>query len=344
MNIKNIYRLGKNSIIVLIGICILALIFCFVLSKKAYAKSEINLSSSKEQVNQEDDFAITVSANDTDIASYTIWLYFDNEQVEYVSGVDNLNIIDNRIIYTWFSETGKNVNFGELASFNFKAKKDGTASFSVIGEFYNQKGEKLDINSSQIEVTIGEDLETLNEENFSTDASDSSLEIMRLNQEGVNPSFDKNIKEYYLIVDENTQSLDVTAIATNRNAKVSVSGNENLEEGLNEIKISVTSEDGESTSDYIVNVTKTNNEEDADANLENLAIEYYTLTPEFDSDITNYSVEVSKDTNSLNILAIPEDFDAKVTVERKRILENRRKSDNNKCYCSKWNYNEKVLY
>lgn len=320
MNTEKIYRLGKNSIIVLIGVCILALAFLFFFSKKAYAKSEVNLTSSKEQVKQGDNFSITVSADNTNIAAYTIWLYFDDEKVEYVSDVDNLNVIDNRIIYTWFSETGKNVNFGELTHFNFKAKTDGIASFSVIGEFYNQKGERLDINSSQIEVTIGEDLEVLNEqseENFSTDVSDSSLEIMRLNQEGVNPNFDKNIKEYYLIVDEDIQNLDVTAIAANKNAKVDVSGNENLKEGLNEIKISVTSENGANTSDYIVNVTKTNNEEDANADLETLAVEYYTLTPEFNSNITNYSVEVSKDTNNLNILTIPENFDAKVTVERK---------------------------
>ena len=321
MNAEKIYRLSKNSIIVLIGVCILALVFLFFFSQKAYAKSEINITSNKKQVKQGDDFCITVFAENTDIAAYTIWLYFDDEKVEYASNVDNLNVIDNRIIYTWFSENGKNVNFGELTHFNFKAKTDGIASFSIIGEFYNQKGERLDINSSQIEVTIGEDLEVLNEqseENFSTDVSDSSLEIMRLNQEGVNPNFDKNIREYYLIVDEDIQNLDVTAIPANKNAKVDVSGNKNLKEGLNEIKISVTSEDGANTSDYIVNVTKTNSEEDANADLETLAVEYYTLTPEFNSNITNYySVEVSKDTNNLNILAIPENFDAKVTVERK---------------------------
>lgn len=320
MNTGKIYRLGKNSIIVLIWVCILALVFLFFLPQKNYAKSEVNLTSNKEQVKQGDDFSITVSADNTDIAAYTIWLYFDDEKVEYVSGVDNLNVIDNRIIYTWFSETGKNMNFGNLTYFNFRAKTDGIASFSVIGEFYNQKGERLDINSSQIEVRIGENLEVLNEqseENFSTDVSDSSLEIMRLNQEGVNPNFDKNIKEYYLIVDEDIQNIDITAIAANKNAKVDVSGNKNLKEGLNEIKISVTSEDGANTSDYIVNVTKTNSEEDANADLETLAVEYYTLIPEFDTNITNYSVEVSKDTNNLNILAIPENFNAKVTVERK---------------------------
>ena len=144
--------------------------------------------------------------------------------------------------------------------------------------------------------------------------NNANLEIMRLNQESIEPDFSPNITEYYLVVDEKIKNLDIIAIPANIKADVKISGNENLKKGLNTIKILVTSEDKTKRKEYIINVTKTNNIDSTNTDLETLAIENVILIPEYQANITDYSVEVSKDTNELNILAVPSDEDARVEI------------------------------
>ena len=129
-------------------------------------------------------------------------------------------------------------------------------------------------------------------------------------------SFDRNITvtDTPIIADESISNLEVTALPENPNATVNITGNTNLKNGLNKIKIEVVSENKKNKSEYIINVTKTDDIEDANANLENLAIEGGTLSPEFDNNITKYNTEVEDTMEKLNILAIAEDERAKVEI------------------------------
>lgn len=298
-------------------IFILALLIGF--SMKNLAKTEITLNASDNNIQKNEEITITANIDNTNIAAYTLWIYFDSEKMECTSKLDNMNIMDDKIVYTWFSDTGANKKLNELLKINFKSLEDGIASFNLIGEAYNDNGEKMDIKYSSEEVEIGEEDENKKDENFdentNVSSSDASLEIMRVNKEGINPNFDKNIKEYYLIVDESVDKLDITAISTNKKAEIKITGDENLKIGVNKIKILVISEDKTKKEEYVINVTKTGNEKEAEADLENLAIENYELSPEFNGNVTNYSVEVSNDTERLNVLAIPIDADAKVQID-----------------------------
>ena len=87
-----------------------------------------------------------------------------------------------------------------------------------------------------------------------------------------------------------------------------------MKEGLNVIDIKVISEDKTKTNNYTIEVTKTSNIELANTNLEILAIENILLNPPFDENITNYSVEVSNEENTLNIFAVPQNENAKVQI------------------------------
>ena len=293
-----------------------------ILSVTIKADTRLGLYSDKKDLEINEEFNVTAEIDKTNIAAFTIWVYFDNEKVECTSKSDNLNVVENRIIYTWFSETGRNKSLTELIELNFKAKENGTASFSVIGEFYNENGEEIDIDYSNLSVNIGnvneiteqtDDQSEIEEDKIVSD-DNANLEIMRLGLEGVNPDFDSNIQEYYLIIDESVESIDVTAIPENRESQVRITGNENLKSGKNVIQIEVTSKDKTNTKNYTINVTKTNNPEKANADLETLAVENYDIIPEFYDNITNYKVEISNNTNKLNILAIPSDTDAKVRI------------------------------
>lgn len=293
------------------------IIFFTVLSLKCFAEAEITLDSSVYNIQKNEEITVTANLENENIAAYTIWLYYDNEKVECISDEENINIMEDKIICTWFSETGKNQNLEDLTNIKFKAKQDGVASFNIIAEIYDENGKEIGIKYNQTEVTIGEEKQTRNtEEIIENDAKDddATLAIMRANMEGINPDFDNTIKKYYLIVDENVKKLDITAVPTNNEAQVTITGNENLKNGLNKIKINVTSKDKSTTNEYVINVTKTGNVENANADLENLAIEYFELIPEFNKNITNYYVEIANEVDKLNILAVSSDESAKIEI------------------------------
>ena len=203
-----------------------------------------------------------------------------------------------------------------MVNLEFIAKSEGIATFSVSGELYNEKGERIDFNGDSIDINIG----TMQEENNTQELiaeiqnnSDSlNLGILRTNHEGIIPDFNQDILEYYLVVDETVDNIDITAIPESEKAEVIITGNKKLKMGLNTIEITVSLNGNSKT--YKINVTKTSNEADTNTNLETLAIEYYTLEPEYNTNITNYHVEISNTENSLNILAIPEDEEAKVKI------------------------------
>ena len=305
---------------IIFTISFVIIIVFILLNLKCFAESEVILETSEYNPQKNEEINLTVNIERENIAAYTIWLYYDKEKVECISNEDNLNILEDKIIYTWFSETGKNKSLEELVNIKFRVKQDGVATFNVIAEAYNENVKEIDMKYSQTEVLIGEvkqdnnkdEKEEVLENNVKED--NAFLKIMRVNREGINPSFDKDIKEYYLIVDENVKELDITTIPENNESQVNIIGNKNLKDGLNKIKIKVTSKDKTKTNEYTINVTKTSNEKNANADLEMLAIEYFDLIPEFDKNVTNYSVEVSNEVDKLNILAISSDESAKVDI------------------------------
>lgn len=151
------------------------------------------------------------------------------------------------------------------------------------------------------------------------DNDNTSLKIMRTNKENIVPKFDKGIFEYYLTVDNNTNSLDLTVVPENENSKIEITGNQNFKQGSNVVEIKVIAPNGSSNS-YKIYVTKTNDIEKANTNLETLAIENVLLYPYFDTTITKYNVSVDNDVEKLNILAVPENVNAKVSIEGNDVL------------------------
>ena len=172
--------------------------------------------------------------------------------------------------------------------------------------------------------------------NTVTVANENNLSILRLNRAGMLPDFNPDIKEYYIIVGEEINNLEVTAVPENEDDKVIIEGNDNLKNGLNTITVRVTSkndinsknknaknetnnkiiyENTRNEEEYKIYVTKTSNKEESNASLENLAVEGYTLSPNFQNQVLNYKIEVSENIDKLNILAIPENYDAKVEVK-----------------------------
>lgn len=293
-----------------------AMILIFLNIPISLAKSGITITSDKENVQIGDEIGIKVSIANTNIASFTLELYFDDAKLEYISGPEKSNNSNGRILYTWVSENGENKQLIEAGTFLFKGKENGVSNIVVIGEFYNSDGNKVELENGIKQIQIGENkeadhFEKIGESNL---PDDTNLSTLRINQEGITPDFSPDIKEYYFIANKEIDNLEVTAIPKNPNSVVTITGNDNLIIGKNTIDIKIESEDKTKTDIYKIYVTKTENIEKANANLETLAIRQATLNPEFDNNITQYKAEIANNVNKIDILAIPEKQNASVKI------------------------------
>ena len=288
------------------------------------AAENLTIKTDNETVQKDENFKIYINIGNIQVASYTLNLYFDNDKLEYISGPENTNVVNNRIINVWYDQTGgENTRQNQdIAVFEFKAKETGVANFNLTGEFYDSNGSRINTNNtnenptnisnSSLQINIIEQQENNIELNTTIGEDNNSLlKIMRLDKEGLIPEFSPDIKYYYFIADLDTNNLEVTAIPEATNANVQISGNQGLKEGFKSV--------------YTINVTKTGDKESANANLETLAIENVILEPIFDVSILNYKASVPNNTENLNVFAVPENINGKVEITGK---DNLKEGDN----------------
>lgn len=307
----------KCIVILVLGVISSLVVFC----TPAMAQIQMSIVPSKQKIELEEQTEINILLREAPVAALSLEIVWDQNKLEYRRGPENANVSQGRVLYTWVSSNGKNVSNLEIGGFIFRAKQEGTASIVVTGDFYREDGTKLEISSQNIELQIGQEKLQLAEENNEiaqwqiADTTTAKLAVMRLGYEGISPDFSPDIHEYYLTVPEEITNIDVTAIAQNQEATVTIMGNTNIKQGMNTIQIEVQSADKTNTEVYTIYVTNTPKKEQANANLETLAIRQGTLTPEFDANITHYTVELAKEIEALEILAIPQSLSATVNVQ-----------------------------
>jgi len=216
----------KKKIIYTILICILyVLIFS---SKDIYAAGNVTLSSNLYDVKKEEIFEISINLENLPACAIQLELYFDTDKLEYISGPETSNNIENTVYYIWVDETGGNNprQNGNIVTFSFKAKELGMANFSVSGVIFDKDGNELATSFNGTSVYILDTTQTTKTNTISVSSEDNNayLQIMRLGVEGISPDFDRNIMEYFLIVNSSVSSLNITAIPENENAKVNIYG------------------------------------------------------------------------------------------------------------------------
>ena len=312
---------GLRIVLILIIAC-----FCFLNVAYGEDKAIILVTSNQDKIEKGEEIEITVKIEGKKTSAFDFSLYFDNSKWDYISKIENTNVLENRILFVWFDEKGgEGAKQGDLVTFKFRAKEDGLTSFQVEGDFYDQKGNLLRIDFKEKQVRIGKEESNLlnqeKEEGSNRQEGNANLQALRLDREGITPDFSPEIYEYYLTIPTNIQEIEVLAISENPNATIQITGNTNLQNGLNIITIQVVSLDETQSNTYTIQVTKTDDTELANINLEILAIENVLLVPPFDNSRTNYQAQITNEQNDLNVLAIPENERAIVTVTGKDNLK-----------------------
>lgn len=128
-----------------------------------------------------------------------------------------------------------------------------------------------------------------------TKSSDSTLKSLSVLEGVISPEFNKDVREYTLIVPNEIGEINVTAVPTDSKATATVTGNVELKEGENTVTVVVTAEDG-SSSKYLIRVTRAR----AELSLQSLVIKYKNqqgelvevlLNPVFNFQTYEYTLE-----------------------------------------------------
>lgn len=87
-------------------------------------------------------------------------------------------------------------------------------------------------------------------------SSNNNLKTLRLNIEGISPSFSSRNTQYYITIPEEISNIEVIAEPEDSKASIQITGNTNIPSGSSKINIIVTAQNG-NTKQYIINVSKT---------------------------------------------------------------------------------------
>lgn len=166
---------------------------------------------------------------------------------------------------------------------------------------------------------------TTNTSNASNNSTTKKSNNANLSNLGIKPNdfsgFKTGTLSYDVTVPENVEKVEVYAKAQNSKAKVSGTGNKELEIGENKLDVVVTAEDGTKKT-YTINVTrsgetenneKENNSEEIEG-LSELKINDVKLTPEFKTDVYEYTAKYIGENTSLQIETNPTNTEYKVEI------------------------------
>lgn len=149
-----------------------------------------------------------------------------------------------------------------------------------------------------------------------TKSSVNTLSDITVSEGTLNPEFKSDVTSYTVNVEGNVDSINIGATLTDDRAKITSGlGDHNLNVGENPITIRVVSESG-APLDYTVKVVRA---QKSNNYLSSLTVDGI-LVPDFDKEITEYNLDkVGYNKTSIEIGAIAEDTDAKVTGETGKI-------------------------
>ena len=242
---------------------------------------------------------------------------------------------------TGYNQEGKNENTTKTYTIN--ATKAGTYKVSLKGDITDGETEKttnIDPDDYYVTITATESTETKKEDTTKSSKADLSSLGIRLSKAdakklGVKESnydftgFKSSVTEYNTKpIPNDIDSLQVLYTTVDKNAKVKVTGNTNLEVGTNTIKVEVTAADGKTTKTYTIAVTKLATEDSKPGNLiddkdsknlylSSLSIEGLELSPEFSKDVFAYEATIDMDENDLskvNVNAQAENANATIEI------------------------------
>lgn len=308
----------KNTIKILMLSILMLILLSLITSVNA---ASARISASKSSVTAGESVTITVNVN---AASWSI----------SVGGA-----LSGRM--TGYNEDGVNQNASK--SFSLNTSTPGTYTVTMSGDVTDETSDYATPVSDSVIVTVTEPAPvepepekpsnnnnggtttkpnnntTTNKPQETKKSSNSRLSSLRIAEGILTPEFDSKTREYTINVPNETTKLSIEAITDDSKASAKITGNDELQIGENTIEITVTAEDG-STSTYTIKAVRA----DAQLGLQSLNIFYIDengekiqidLNPAYEVGLFEYTLkELSHKINNLIIEAVATRENAKIEI------------------------------
>lgn len=214
------------------------------------ASAKIEFSDHTVTVGNEQSVTLKItSAGGEALGGYDIMLSYDSGLLEFIGG-DNAN----------GGSAGKIRVVGSAASadttvirttLKFKALSAGSAKITVDNPVV------LDMNTQEMTVDkVGSSAITITP--LSTQSKEASLASLNISPGNLTPAFSPDVESYTTTV--NVEKIIVDAPAKDSKAKVIVTGNDGLQIGENTVTCKVVAEDGQTSKNYTILVTRVEGE------------------------------------------------------------------------------------
>ena len=284
----------KNAFTRLFGLCLSLLLLVSLMPQRAYAASA-SLSASSSTLRAGNSFTVYLSVSGSNVAGIEASVSYDSSTLTY-------NGYKNSLGGSWvLSESSRNFTMYNSAGDTFSGSKRVIAlSFTVKSGV--SAGDAMSVSVS------GKASENGADSGFSASWSakvaaplsgDASLEDLWCNNADLNFT---GGTEYSLTVPYEVSSLKLDWSRSHSGSKVSVSGN-SLSVGSNTVTVTVTAENG-TTKRYYIYVTRQqdpNYVPSTDAALSALTPSVGTLSPVFNTELTEYVLYVPYEVTALTI-------------------------------------------
>lgn len=295
----------KKKIIVITSLIIVFIILIITIFKNTYAinPNTITLDCDKDSINSGDEFSCKIVghfSNNISGFSTSISVSDDIEIVNIVSEwdaaiksieSDNIILVDDENTITG-DATIANINLKSKGN----SKDDSTIKLQKVSIAYEENDISKDMDISNVV------------KNIHIKSSNSYLSFLSIS--GASIDFKSNITEY------NIDSLDQSVITINATSSVASStitgdlGEQKLEYGKNIFKVTVTSEDGNSTT-YTINIYRPS----GNSSLDSLSVEGTNV--EFNSEKLNYDLIINSDKTNITATASSSTSKVEGTGEKK---------------------------
>lgn len=338
----------KNKIILMILI-ILGIVLLGI--KNIYAANSISISASKTTATVGDNITVTVNVA---AGAWELTLSGDGIDSQKSTGYtsDGINNGTGTITKTFTVTEAKTYTLtvsGNATDVSTNEEEAINKSVQIVVSNSTSSDNNSNTDSStggsSSESSTGSSSSSGTTTTTTTKSSDANIYSLSISGYSYTPTFSKDTTTYYVTVDS-----DVTKLSLSYNeatdASYSTVGNSNFVEGTNKVQLIITAEDGVTTKTYTIWVTRkvaeddgsdvTGNipdeEEDADEDasneensddeenqdsgfgLEKLIITGLELNPEFQTNVYEYTIDITSDIETLDILATANEEDAIIEI------------------------------
>lgn len=212
---------------------IISLLLSAIIIPSSAAKG-LSITFDKDSYKVGDNVVVTVTLNpNVEVYAVEFYLEYDESLLKYKRnlGVDNAGVVHFVDAYDGLKKV--------QVKFSFVAKKAGSAVINVTECIYdilgNNGAETKEMGSHATKLTIKDPKLS----------SNAKLKSLKVSGHKLTPAFSANKAKYSLKVLNNVTQINVTATPADSKAKVtSVTGNKNLEVGINTVTITVQAENG----------------------------------------------------------------------------------------------------